>query len=394
MPLDPNPAPMPDTPSVITDISFFGKGAIVTPDDVSSTHYSLAATPPTVIDWNIPFRVAATLVQKNQDGSSSCTAQATNYYVQALNQIEHGVSELYSSRWIYSQTSLGYGQGTYIWRAMGIPISMGAADLNSVPDNIETEAWMLDKSDNPHAILEAKTDKFATISRQNQGIDFMAQIIKDYHGFVTGFNGWNGMFAPDGTVIDWSKSDWGHSVYVCGYEVRNGQKCLVFKNSWGANWGDGGYGYFPEAFVTSNMMFDAYVYATIADLDPNSVILTNKQVQELQALEGYLDPAGATFWTGKLLSDYLAARLPDKIKTINNSLNIVGADILPLPVPVVSSMNNLLTLGDAGSLLIGAGLAKLADSLNVGLILIGAGAGLKILVAVLQKFGVPVSANQ
>lgn len=55
-------------------------------------------------------------------------------------------------------------------------------------------------------------------------------------------------------------------------------------------------------------------------------------------------------------------------------------------------MNNYLTLGDAGSLLLGAGLTKL-DDLYVGLTLIGVGALLKIVVAVLQKFGVPVSAQ-
>ena len=68
-------------------------------------------------------------------------------------------------------------------------------------------------------------------------------------------------------------------------------------------------------------MFDAYVYAVLEDLDPNSIMLTEKQVRELQALEGYKDEAGVAFWNGKLLSDYLAARLPDKVKTINEALN-------------------------------------------------------------------------
>lgn len=56
-------------------------------------------------------------------------------------------------------------------------------------------------------------------------------------------------------------------------------------------------------------------------------------------------------------------------------------------------MNNYLTLGEAGSLLLGAGLTKL-DDIYVGLALIGTGAVLKIVVAILQKYGVPVSASQ
>lgn len=214
---------------------------------------------------------------------------------------------------------MGYGQGTYIWKAMSIPLKQGAASEESVPGLDQSEAIMIDQSENKNAVLEAKTDKYAVIPRAN--IDAMAQIVRDYHGFVTGFNGHNNMFAPDGTVVDWSKNDWGHAVYVYGYEIHNGVKCLKFKNSWGSSWGDDGCGYFPESFVNSGMMFDAYVYAVLDDLDPKSIMLTAKQVKQLQALEGYNDPAGVVYWTGKLLSDYLAARLPDKVLTINASLN-------------------------------------------------------------------------
>lgn len=270
--MDDNKQPTPDTlTEETTSIESFGKGAVITPEEISKDQYVLAMSAPAVIDWSIPFRVPAALVQRDQDGSSSCTGQAAAYYTQALNQIEHGVSELYSARHIYSQVALGYGQGAYIFKAMSIPLTQGAASLNSVPEGDSSEAIMIDKSDNSKAVLEAKTDKYALISREGQSIDFMANIIKDYHGFVTGFNGWNGMFSPDGTVIDWSKSDWGHAVYCIGYEMHNGQKCLVFINSWGSQWGSGGIGYFPEAFVTSGRFFDAHVFALIEDIDPNSM---------------------------------------------------------------------------------------------------------------------------
>lgn len=53
--------------------------------------------------------------------------------------------------------------------------------------------------------------------------------------------------------------------------------------------------------------------------------------------------------------------------------------------------NKSLTIGDAGSLLMGAGLAKL-DDVQVALALIGVGVMLKILVASLRKQGIPVEA--
>lgn len=42
--------------------------------------------------------------------------------------------------------------------------------------------------------------------------------------------------------------------------------------------------------------------------------LTRNQVLALQILDGYSDPEGADFWEGRELTDYLKARLNDKLK--------------------------------------------------------------------------------
>lgn len=47
-------------------------------------------------------------------------------------------------------------------------------------------------------------------------------------------------------------------------------------------------------------------------------MLTEKEVKQLQALEGFNDPEGVTYWTGKPLSSYLDIRIQDKIKTLQN----------------------------------------------------------------------------
>lgn len=54
--------------------------------------------------------------------------------------------------------------------------------------------------------------------------------------------------------------------------------------------------------------------------------------------------------------------------------------------------NKNLSIGDAGSLLMGAGLVKIGEDLTTGLALVGAGVALKITVAVLQKQGLDVKA--
>jgi hypothetical protein len=55
--------------------------------------------------------------------------------------------------------------------------------------------------------------------------------------------------------------------------------------------------------------------------------------------------------------------------------------------------NQNLTIAMAGSLLMGAGLTQISTSTQTGLILVGIGALLQIVVALLQKFGVPVQSN-
>ncbi len=57
-------------------------------------------------------------------------------------------------------------------------------------------------------------------------------------------------------------------------------------------------------------------------------------------------------------------------------------------------MNNQnLSIGDMASALGGAGLTQITTNLNVALLLIGIGVALKVLVAVLNKYEIPISSE-
>lgn len=284
--------------------SMYGKGAIKTPKEIRNRHFRLGATVST-IDWSQPFEIEKgfTLNQRNQKSSSSCTAQSTMYYCEVLDPLH----QQGSARYNYSQSFLP-GGGAYIWKAMSIP-QTGVATPASVPDGDSSESTMEDSTLNKNAIIESRAEVYAMIPRSN--IDQMAQIVRDHKGFVTGFNGHDGMFASDGTVTDWSHSDWGHAVLVVGYEMRNGVKCLKFKNSWSSNWGSNGYGFFPEVFINSGMMFDCYVYADVQDVIKP---MNQDEVKKLYVLAFYREPdAGElTFWTGKPLSEFLTTAIKDR----------------------------------------------------------------------------------
>lgn len=46
----------------------------------------------------------------------------------------------------------------------------------------------------------------------------------------------------------------GHCVVIVGYTFRNGHAVWICRNSWGTEWGDGGYFYMPQAYLTSRSL--------------------------------------------------------------------------------------------------------------------------------------------
>jgi C1A family cysteine protease len=65
-----------------------------------------------------------------------------------------------------------------------------------------------------------------------------------YPGFdKVGKDGWLPMPKPG------EKADGGHAVVAVGY--NDAAKCLILRNSWGADWGDHGYFYMPYAYASS-----------------------------------------------------------------------------------------------------------------------------------------------
>lgn len=257
------------------DISQFGKGAIRTSEAVKANQFKLAAFAAPVIDWNKPNRSRYFNIT-NQKMSSSCTAQAARYYGTNLLKNKNGKVEQYSARHIYSQSYIPPDGGAYIWKAMSIPLNQGYMSEVSVPDEDSSEATMRDGSLNGQGVKEALPMKYAQLTN-DKDIDHLAAIIDQFGGFQGGFNGHNNMFLPDGFMLIPPNVDWAHSVFFYDYDFYRGEKCLIYPNSWGEEWGDKGYGRLPESFVKSGLFFDPYTYASIEDIDPTS--MNNRFVQ-------------------------------------------------------------------------------------------------------------------
>jgi len=55
----------------------------------------------------------------------------------------------------------------------------------------------------------------------------------------------------------------GHAILAVGYD--HARRLIIFRNSWGRGWGDGGYGYLPYAFIASaNLTWDFWTMRRVS----------------------------------------------------------------------------------------------------------------------------------
>jgi C1A family cysteine protease len=67
----------------------------------------------------------------------------------------------------------------------------------------------------------------------------------------------------------------GHAVLMVGYD--DAKKCVIVRNSWGAEWGDAGYFYMPYAFLTdASQCSDFWTVRKVVDGYPLPASRTNK----------------------------------------------------------------------------------------------------------------------
>ncbi len=209
---------------------------------------------------------------KDQGGSLSCVGQASSYYAEVLNQIETGEKIQLSARDVYS---LIFDQNT------------GGANLRDGAKKITNSGVILEKDapsyENGTAPSEAFMRQRSDISPEEQetGMTYLAksyftfsnkkwetykQAIFRGNGCITGAMGNN--YCWQNAILEVpgkGQEDWGHCIFLIGWKIIEGKEYLEFCNSWGENWGDGGFGYMPKEYVEAGLTFNPI---TLADL-PN-----------------------------------------------------------------------------------------------------------------------------
>jgi C1A family cysteine protease len=193
----------------------------------------------------------------DQGPAGTCVACAAGYYDKTFQEgLEHrwplaDPVHQFSPSFIYSQRRNRSGDhGMTIREAMKIVKDMGVCSLEAMP-------YVLERLDQPptpaqlKAALPYRSKSYARLGSIGEmetyllGNCFIAGVMV-HEGF---------MDAPGGMIpMPTPRSDYlgGHAVCVIGYDRRN--HMFKFVNSWGAQWGDRGFGHIGYATLQALLM--------------------------------------------------------------------------------------------------------------------------------------------
>jgi hypothetical protein len=288
----------------MTDISQLGKGAI--PDIPSDRDFVIQA--PLIIDWFVPFTLPEP-PNEDQNGSSSCVGQGWSYYHWQIRPKDYCRRDIYA--WIFYP-----GGGAQI-RDGGIRITKFGQDTR---DNVqdpkpETELAMEDKTglDPNRERIYQEVNSFVLL----KDIDTIANAIVQYKGVVFGLigsnEGWQNMVQPRPPLP--GEVQWGHCLYLFGYHLHDGKKCVIAKSSWGTV-GNTTVHHITEDYFINNGTFIFNPWTLIPKGDFRMLVFF--QVKGNQTIWSLLDGEWVGFADPTIFANYINGR-PNVIIQIDES---------------------------------------------------------------------------
>lgn len=236
-------------------IILYGFGCIPSPPDGNDIKFS-EIIKEAAIELNLPvnYEIADLSPVKNQGQEGTCVGFACTVGMKEYQEKkEFKRSVELSPRYLYQKCKEVDGipdrQGTYIRTAMDVLKNKGVCEWKFWP-YIENDI----RSPEPDAEKNAPIYKIKSYVRLD-GMSAVKQSLILNGPFVMGvpvFNSWFDESVRVNGIIPTPESDRsesGHAICIIGYDDNT--RRFKFKNSWGIEWGEQGYGYLPYEYLNS-----------------------------------------------------------------------------------------------------------------------------------------------
>lgn len=202
-----------------------------------------------VVDWEEGFNIYESLgipmIVQDQNGSSSCVAQGVAMHLRAIYKKITGEDVDFSRKFIYPQIAAGLGSGASLRDGVWLAATKGVCLEKTLPSyengRAPSEEYMYSLAEITEEMYKEALPfdifNYRVIPGYTTDISLFAHAIKSSAGLVGGFTGTNPGWTQ--AVIQPPKPGeykWGHCVYLAGFGMYNGKKCLFTPNSWGGRY--------------------------------------------------------------------------------------------------------------------------------------------------------------
>ena len=218
----------------------------------------------------------------NQGKLGSCTANAIAFAYQ-FDEINQGEKSIFIPSRLFIYYNERYMEGT-IEKDSGAAIRDGIKSINKIgvcSENI----WPYDienftQKPNKNCYIIAKNHQSIEYHKVVQNEQNIKQVLSEGFPIVFGFavyESFESKEVSENGVVPSPKKDekllGGHAVSIVGYTKINDIEYFIIRNSWGIEWGDKGYCYFPVKFICNpEYCDDFWVIKKIRDNGDNYIV--------------------------------------------------------------------------------------------------------------------------
>lgn len=204
---------------------------------------------------------------KNQDGSSSCVAQATAKLLGIHEVIEGREYVDLSPKFIYTRRSNYPDGGMYLHNALEIACKFGTCKESTLPSDFTGESYMNDKTQET-AICAKEALQYRGknyVSFNTIDIDEIASVIEQGYGVLLGLRFDYDEWTTIPTLNPKSKQSCGHGVAGIDAGLYNGVKVIAIDDSWGPKHGKGGQRLLTEEFLKARCFWAGYAVSLVKE---------------------------------------------------------------------------------------------------------------------------------